>query len=301
MSERKSGKPLHESAGPIKSVSVITTGTGEAHREHIYGTGKPTLWWIFFGQRWVTLPINVYVIDHSDGLVLFDTGQDRRVVTEPDYYPDRVTGFFMRRLFRFHIGQDDTLTRQLEMAGYSVTDVRKAVFSHLHLDHVGGIREILHADLIVSSEAWDHMLGPHPEREGVFRRDIDIPGAKWQRVSFQPTDDPSIAPFTQAFDLMGDGSMVLLPTPGHLPGSLSMLVRRDGAPPLLLVGDFCYSLDLLMHDQFPGTGDKKELRAAYAKARALKERMPDLLILPTHDPGVAGALREASPTGEGAG
>ena len=37
----KSGKPFHESGGSVKSVSVISTGTGEAHREHIYGTRKP--------------------------------------------------------------------------------------------------------------------------------------------------------------------------------------------------------------------------------------------------------------------
>jgi len=37
----KSGRPSHESGGFVKSVSVISTGTGEAHREHIYGTRKP--------------------------------------------------------------------------------------------------------------------------------------------------------------------------------------------------------------------------------------------------------------------
>jgi glyoxylase-like metal-dependent hydrolase (beta-lactamase superfamily II) len=291
----KSGKPSHESGGFVKSVSVISTGTDEGHREHVYGSRKPALWWIFFGRQWVSIPINVYVIEHSDGLVLFDTGQDRAVMTDPDYWPAGLTGFILRRLFRFHIGPDETLTRQLEIAGYSVADVRKAVFSHLHCDHIGGIREILHADLVVSSEAWEHMLGPHPERHAVFRRDIELPGAKWQRISFQTTDDPSIAPFTHAFDLMGDGSMVLLPTPGHLPGSLSMLVRRESAPPLLLVGDLCYGSELLERCQFPGTGDKKELQASFAKVLALKERMPDLVILPAHDPEAAGALREATP------
>jgi glyoxylase-like metal-dependent hydrolase (beta-lactamase superfamily II) len=94
---------------------------------------------------------------------------------------------------------------------------------------------------------------------------------------------------------MGDGSMMLLPTPGHLPGSLSMLVRRNNAPPLLLVGDLCYSLDMLMRDRFPGTGDKEQLRETYAKVRALRERTPGLVILPAHDPGAADALRAASP------
>jgi len=247
------------------------------------------------------MPLNVYVIEHSDGLVLFDTGQDRAVVTDPDYWPAGLTGFILRRLFRFHIGPDDTLTRQLELSGYSVADVRKAVISHLHCDHIGGIREILHADLVVSSEAWEHMLQPHSERHAVFRRDIELPGAKWQRISFQPTDDPSFAPFTHAFDLMGDGSMVMLPTPGHLPGSLSMLVRREGASPLLLVGDLCYGLELLERCQLPGTGDRKELRASFAKVLALKERMPDLVVLPAHDPGAAEALREATPMDVSAG
>ena len=93
---------------------------------------------------------------------------------------------------------------------------------------------------------------------------------------------------------MGDGSIILLPTPGHLPGSLSMLVRRDGAPPLLLIGDLTYGVELLERGQLPGTGDKKELRASFAKVLALKERMPDLVILASHDTHAAEALREAT-------
>ncbi|MEN8145759.1 MAG: MBL fold metallo-hydrolase [Gemmatimonadota bacterium] len=281
--------------GSVRSVAVIRTGWGEAHREHVYGSRKPALWWIFAGRKRVRLPINVFIIEHSDGLILFDTGQDRAVITDPDYWPDRITRLFMRHIFRFHIGVEDTLTKQLELAGYAVSDVRKAVISHLHADHVGGIREIPQADLVVSSEAWRHMLGPHPEREMVLRRDIEIPGAKWHKITFTPTDDPSLAPFTHAYDLNGDGSMMLLPTPGHLAGSLSMLVRRDAAPPLLLVGDLCYSTDMLLEDQFPATGDEEQLRETYAKVRALKERIPELIILPAHDPGAAYALRLAAP------
>jgi hypothetical protein len=71
----------------IKAVSVIATGEGEAHYEHMYGTWKPDLWWIFFGRRWRRLPSNVYVVEHGKGLVLFDTGQDRAVVTDTNYYP----------------------------------------------------------------------------------------------------------------------------------------------------------------------------------------------------------------------
>lgn len=268
---------------PIRNVAVISTGSGAGHPEHIYGTRKPTLWWIFTSRRWVELPLNVYVIDHADGLVLFDTGADRRVVTDPGYWPDSVTRLFMKNIFRWNIGPDDTLSRQLELAGYSAADVTKAVLSHLHADHAGGIREIPGAELYVARAAWEHMLGAHPERDMVLRRDLAILGARWREIAFQPTDDPSLAPFTEAFDLMGDGSMVVLPTPGHLPGAVSMLVRRGDASPLLLIGDLTYSEQLLERDQTPATGDTQTLLNSFAKVKVLREHLLDLVILPAHD------------------
>ncbi len=276
--------------GPIKSVSVISTGYSEVHPEHIFGTRKPTLWWIFTSKQWVKIPIQVFIIEHMQGLVLFDTGLDRAVVTNPDFFPDKVTKYIFNHIFRFHQSPEETLTRQLELAGYRACDVQKAVISHLHWDHAGGISEIPQAELVVSQEAWQHMLGSHPEREGVLRRDIDIPGAKWNKIMFQPTDDPLLAPFTHAFDLMGDGSLILLPTPGHLTGSMSMLVRRKNEPPLLMVGDLTYNVDMLMQDKLPGTGDKKELLKSFANVRALKENIPDLIILASHDQSVESSL-----------
>lgn len=281
----------------IHKVAVISTGSGAAHPEHLYGTKKPALWWIFTSRRWVTIPINVYVIEHANGLVLFDTGMDRAVVTNPEYWPDRITRFFMRHIFRWNIGPQDTLSRQLELAGYSASDVSKAVISHMHVDHAGGVREIPEADLFVAEEAWEHMQGPHPEREAVLRRDIDIHGARWHQIVFTPTDDPTLGPFGESFDLMGDGSMVVLPTPGHMPGSVSMLVRRDGAPPLLLVGDLTYAEELLQRDDFPGTGDKRLLRESFARVRALMDRIPDLVILPAHDPHAVDKLNTSREPG----
>jgi glyoxylase-like metal-dependent hydrolase (beta-lactamase superfamily II) len=88
--------------------------------------------------------------------------------------------------------------------------------------------------------------------------------------------------------------MTLQPTPGHTPGSMSMLVRTDGLPPLLLVGDLTYEVGLLMKDQVPGTGDKTQLRSSFAKVRTLKTQLPGLVILPAHDPAATEALRAAT-------
>lgn len=286
---------ISSSESPIGSITVISTGKAHMHPEHLYGSNTPQIWWILTSHRWVPLPVNVYLIEHREGLILFDTGLDRAVVTDTDYYPDGLTGFMFRHIFRFDAGPKDTLDSQLKQAGFSADAVRTAVISHLHFDHVGGIAEIPQADLVVSSEEWQSLKRPHPERHGIFHRTIEIPGARWNTIVFEPTDDASLAPFTHAFDLMGDGSLILLPTPGHTTGSISMLVRRDDGPPLLFIGDLAYAMELLQQHQIPGTGDVAQLQDTYAKVLGLKERMPELVILAAHDPQASARLRPVTP------
>lgn len=283
-----------QNPAPIKNVSVVTTGYGLAHVEHVFGTRKPTLWWILFGKKRTRLPINAYVIEHADGLVLFDAGADPRVVTDPDYWPTPLTRFLMGKIFAWEMTEQDNLANRLKLAGYAAADVSKVLISHFHADHVGGIREVPQAELYAANDAWEHMLEPHAYREMVLQRDIAILGAKWNEIDFQPTDDPSLAPFTEAFDLMGDGSMIVLPTPGHMPGSVSMLVKRSDGPPLLLVGDLTYGQELLEQDRTPATGDTDVLLETFANVRALQETLPGLVILPAHDLHAEDKLNQAA-------
>jgi glyoxylase-like metal-dependent hydrolase (beta-lactamase superfamily II) len=59
---------------------------------------------------------------------------------------------------------------------------------------------------------------------------------------------------------MGDGALLLLPTPGHTPGSISLFVRRASGAPLLMVGDVTYESELLDVGRIPGVGDPVGLR-----------------------------------------
>src|SRR3954471_8438931 len=134
---------------PITRVSVISTGSVSIRPEHVGPTWKHLYVWLFTSRRCTApRPINVYVIEHRDGLVLFDTGQDRASVTDPHYFPGGIIGFFYRRLARFAIGPADTLTAQLEALGYRASDVTMAILSHLHQDHIGGIAELPNAEIV---------------------------------------------------------------------------------------------------------------------------------------------------------
>jgi N-acyl homoserine lactone hydrolase len=281
-------------------ISIISTGSVEIRPDHVRGRGLPMLWWLLTSRRWTAArPINVYVIEHSDGLVLFDSGQDRRSVTEGDYFPGGIVGYFYRRLARFSIGDEDTLTRQLAAIGYNVADVRTVVLSHLHQDHIGGIAELPNAQIVVSTDEWRGLSSPFAELDGILKHHILQPGIDWLQVQTESVVDPAIAPFTSAYDLAGDGTLLLLPTPGHTPGSMSLLVLDAGVPIVLLVGDLTYDVRLMHDEHVPGVGNHKALVRTTRAVNELVKRNPGLVVLAAHDPAAAGILADATSQASG--
>ena len=176
---RKSASDNTYASDAIRTIRVISIGRAEQHKEHRYGSWMPRLLWVLTSRSWVELPINVFLIEHRDGLVLFDTGLDPAIESDPQYVTSGIGRFLLRRIFRLHIKPDDKLGKKLEALGYAAASVRKAIISHLHFDHIGGIADIPQAELLVSEREWAQLSEPHPEREWVLREHIELLGAKW--------------------------------------------------------------------------------------------------------------------------
>ena len=104
-------------------------------------------------DRWraETLPVHAFLVEHPDGLLLFDTGQTARAAG-PGYLP-RWHPFL--RLSRFELDPGDEVAAQLRRLGVAPGDVRWVVLSHLHTDHVGGLDEFRHGEVIVARVEWE--------------------------------------------------------------------------------------------------------------------------------------------------
>lgn len=167
-----------------------------------------------------TLPVHAFAVDHPEGVCLFDAGQTAKAAGSgyhPWWHP-------YLRLARFELGPGDEVAAQIDPAS-----VRWIVLSHLHTDHVGGLRAFESAEVLVSRVEWERATGGRGRIRGYLPQ-------HWPKaiapvlVTFT---GPPTGPFPASHDVAGDGSLLMVPLPGHTPGHAGLLV--DGT--ILLAGD----------------------------------------------------------------
>jgi N-acyl homoserine lactone hydrolase len=225
-------------------------------------------------DRWSdeTLPVNCFLVERPNGLVLFDAGQTA-LAGRPDYLP-RWHPFL--RLARFELRPEDEAAAQLSRLGYAVSDVRTVVLSHLHTDHVGGLAAFQRAEVVVTRLEWERATGLRGALRGYLPR-------RWPRglrprlVEFA---EAALGPFPGCCRLLGDDELVLVPIPGHTPGHAGLLVREQGRR-FLLIGDAAHrAADYL------GGSPRIEQWA----------RSEDVTVLAAHDPTAAELIRATPAT-----
>jgi len=166
------------------------------------------------------LIVPCYIIDHPEGTVLWDGGLPSATAAISDWQPDPENEGIDSKL-------DKTLADQLrDMAlGFSLSQLRYAVFSHIHFDHVGVANEVKGATWLVQRGDYDLVMGD---------------GA--QLMAFDPTLVSGLRALPvkvldDDFDIFGDGKVQIINAPGHTPGHQVLYLELENFGPLILSGD----------------------------------------------------------------
>jgi glyoxylase-like metal-dependent hydrolase (beta-lactamase superfamily II) len=148
---------------------------------------------------------NCYLIQHGKQLFLWDSGMPDSIAAKPEGVP-AASGLLTMWVRK-------TLASQLQALGIATTDVTDIAFSHFHGDHVGNANLFTSATLYIQQTEYDAAFGSDPSKFG-------FNPALYEKLKANPT-----IKLSGDRDVFGDGSVMILSTPGHTPGHQSLLVR----------------------------------------------------------------------------
>ncbi len=199
-----------------------------------------------------TFPIPSWLIEHPQGLVLFDTGLHR----ELQHDVTRIGR--SAKAFRPDFPPGEELTARLTAVGVRPADITHIVFSHLHFDHAGGTAEIPDARIVVQTAEWAAGHDASLVDNGTYNPDDFDHGHAVQTID-------------GVHDLFGDGRIVCVPTPGHTPGHQALRVALDSGP-VVLTGDCIYFEEMLDRMIVPRFGhDATQQLASMAELRRMRD------------------------------
>jgi N-acyl homoserine lactone hydrolase len=237
-------------AALLSSLGVMPTSATAAGVDKLYilscGEG-----WAPDQSRWspgvnVGVPMeisdNCYLIHHAQGWFLWDTGITDAVAAMPDGLKGQNGGPDWKR--------SKTLAGQLEQLGVKPSDIKGIGISHTHPDHIGNVELFPQTMLYVQKVEYE-----------------------WPGANGTPRFNPShpVTKLDGDHDVFGDGSVMIISTPGHTPGHQSLLVKLPKTGAVVLSGDVAHFKDNFDNRRVPGFNFNKE------QSLASMDRVADIL------------------------
>jgi N-acyl homoserine lactone hydrolase len=208
-------------------------------------------------ERSIRFPVPAYVLESADERILIDTGLNPAAIADPAAYYERPDVFGV-----FELEQERSIAEQID-----VSTLTKVVLTHLHWDHVGGLGLIPKSvPLVIQRSEWQAGHDDAAVARNIFlARDY-------------AEDGREVVLIDGDCDLLGDGSVELMLTPGHTPGHQSVRVGE-----LVIGADVVHFASGLDDHRFPLFADSHEQQGRSAdRLRALRD--DGLEVIPGHDP-----------------
>jgi N-acyl homoserine lactone hydrolase len=179
---------------------------------HLFDSGTLTV-------QGVEVPVPFFLIRHPDGDVVVDGGNPLPVAHDAEGYWGATANQFV-----VNMTPEQHCETQIRAAGVDPASVKHIVQTHLHIDHTGALGHFPDATVVVHADELASARGEHPRRRGYIPADLEHPGLEFDTYNGER-------------DLFGDGTMRLVPSPGHAAGHISVLLKLENTGYVLLTAD----------------------------------------------------------------
>jgi glyoxylase-like metal-dependent hydrolase (beta-lactamase superfamily II) len=225
-------------------------------------------------EETIEMPVSSFLLRGPHGNLLFDTGCHPSVATDA---PARWGG--LAKLMVPIMRPDDNVVAGLAAIGLAPDDIDVVVCSHLHPDHCGCNAFFQRATVMVHAREIEAARAPDAAASGYLAVDWDHP---------LPVDL-----VTGERDLYGNGRIVLIPLPGHTPGSMAALVALERTGAVLLAADTVSLRATLDTGTVPkNTWNADVLVKSLAEVRRIEAR--GAMVICGHDAGQWDTLRKGA-------
>jgi glyoxylase-like metal-dependent hydrolase (beta-lactamase superfamily II) len=219
-------------------------------------SGRFTDTFAYGTKKLVEWTFSCYLIKHGDDYMIWDTGQSMGAGA---------------------VAPKKSLVDQLAELQLKPEQIKVVGISHMHPDHTGQARSFPGATLLIGKGDWDVLnssaAGP-----------MAVPLTHWLK------DGGKAEPVPQDKDVFGDGTVIMLNTPGHTPGHHSLMVRLKDMGPVLLLGDLAHFRENYDSDGVPNfNASRADTVASLDRVKKIAANLKATVIL-QHDARDIGKL-----------
>jgi glyoxylase-like metal-dependent hydrolase (beta-lactamase superfamily II) len=218
------------------------------------------------GDEKIMVPVGFYLIRHPKGDVLFDTGDNDKLITDKTYWGP------LAAMLDKGVNPDLAIETQLGKVGVKASDIKYVILGHMHLDHAGNVGRFPNATIVVQRDEIINAFWPPKDYAGPYISG-DFEKLRSDTGSASAGRQPTIE-LNGDLDLFGDGSIYIHRAAGHTPGSQLAVVRLPKSGTIVLTSDTCYLVENLDKDILPSIGltyNPTEMLNGYAYIKRVRD------------------------------
>jgi N-acyl homoserine lactone hydrolase len=221
-------------------IHAIQTGIVHVKSDFMRGTAAVSnnaafMYRLMTDKQWIDLPIYAWAIEHEERVIIIDTGD----------LSDTHSNFISQSTYT--IEPQEEIRPQLERLGIKPRDVSQVILTHIHGDHINGVKHFKGNNIYLGADeyaAYKNPLG------GMFmRRTTRLP--EWFDPKSLTKTNAAFGSFDHYYPLTKAGDIVAVPTPGHTAGHISVIAINEGIS-YFFAGDVSYDEQALIDQKLQG-------------------------------------------------